>query len=641
MNAPPPTYSQQAQERPASDTSSISDVALCPQILIVSSSDALNFQKGYLGADDERAAIEGEVQVKGADSTRWSKLTLSLRSLETAYDREIELGFTEVELYSSAEDSPLPSTFLFGIPLTEDTPQSLRTPHSSITHTLTATLFPNPSDPSLAPIYERLVVHTKRYTAHSHSLDPSPETHTLAEPTRVEVQVPRTTFIAGEVVPLYVTVPPPARRLVVEQGLRLRNVRVELWRIVQVNREDAADEYYADARDSSGPSTGPAVTPSLPSSSKAPISPISPGSSYQTVIARSGASCRFHSSRPVKLRFLIHQPFPSESPPDLHTSLPNDFGHIESDADCASITQLTLLHSVTFRLDVHVSFVDMTSHTERISTISIPVIILAPPAPLPEVASSMEVAYSKKHDRPPTRTVRYEDIDHSAPRYSLALGEAGPSAIPAGAPPPFEERDAPPPFFPSAAEASSSSRLPTFLESENEIIIPPNDNLCMIQPSDTRIVGEGVQFGFPAAQQFDGHSEDMQRSSTPPPTMEMSSRDADLTSLTSIPDAERAVLGLVLEQRDTGATGDDDGRDLPPPPPALDDPSDPPPHIDSEFRSPDAPPPSPPSLAANPPSPRPPPGEIQTSDVHAPPPYLIPEEHPHPPEHATPPPYVD
>ncbi|KAF7306743.1 ARID domain-containing protein [Mycena indigotica] len=580
--APPPIYSQQD----GSDTSSASDVSLDPQILIISSSDTMNFQKGYLGADDERAAIEGEIQIKGAEST------LSLRSLETAYDRQIELGFAQVVLYTSVDDSPLPSSLLFAIPLMEDAPQSLRTPHSSITHTLTATL--DPLDASLSPISEALVVHTKRYTSHSHSLDPSPETHTLTEPTRVQVQVPRTTFIAGEIVPLYVTIPPPPRALVVDQGLRLRNVRIELLRIVQVTGND---EYEAD---SSGPSTATTPPAQSSSSSKAPASPVS---SYQTVIARSGASCRFHSSRPVKLRFLLHQPAPSESPLDAHSSLPTEFGLMESDAECASITQLTLLHSVTFQLNIHTSFVDMSSHTERVSTISIPVIILAPPAPLPEVAPSMDAAYSKKHDRPPARTVRYEDSDHSAPRYSL--GEAGPSA----APPPFEERDAPPPFFPSAAEASSSSRLPTFLESENEFIMPPSDNHSTLPPTDPTVVGEGTQFGFSAGEQFDGHSEDMQRSSTPPPTMEMAS---------TVHESEQA-------------TGE--ANDLPPPPPALDDPSDPPPSIDSEFRSPDHPP-SPPSEPP-PSSPVPQAAELRPADVHAPPPYLIPEQH------ATPPPYVD
>ncbi|KAJ6604457.1 hypothetical protein DFH09DRAFT_310043 [Mycena vulgaris] len=661
---PPPIYSQQADELPTSDTDSTSDVTLDPQILIIPSSDTINFQKGYLGADDERAAVEGEIQVKGTESGRWGRVTVSLRTVETAYHRTIELGFSEIELFSSfdANETMLPSSFLFAIPLMEDTPQSLRTPYSSISHTLTATL--HPSDASSIPVSKSLAVHTKRYTAHSHSLVAAPETHTLDEPTRVEVQVPRTTYKAGEIVPLYVTVPPPSRELVVDQGLRLRNVRVELLRTVEVNHDEDEAAYQeptsggGSSTAGSGPSTAiisPPFDKPQSSSSKAPVSPLFPGSSYGTVIARSGASCRFHSSRPVQLRFILHQPSPSGSPSDFQINLPTgEYGHLDSDAECASITQLTLLHSVTFRINVHVSFVDMSSRTERISTISIPVVILAPPAPLPEIAPSMEAAYSKKHDRPPARTIRQEEADFSVPHYSE--GEAGPSALPGGAPPPFEERDAPPPFFSSAAEASTSSRLPTFLESETEIIIPPDDDDSVLQPSEgpPAIVGEGYEFGFSAADQFDGHSEDMLRSSTPPPTLEMAHMDANLTPLADINEPERAMeaLGLVLDQHEDSSRGGG-GGELPPPPPALDDPSDPPPSIDSDFRSPDATPhpPSPPSLATyagpeptrlNPPSPAPPAEPRQTSERNAPPPYLVPGNHPHQEEHvARPPPYVD
>ncbi|KAJ6509334.1 hypothetical protein C8R47DRAFT_1098337 [Mycena vitilis] len=638
-SVPPPIYSQQL---PTVHTSSTSDLMLDPQILIIPSSDAINFQKGYLGADAERAAVEGEIQVKGTEPGRWARVTVSLRSIETAFHREIELGFFETELFSSLDArEALPSSFLFAIPLT-------------------ATL--HPPDASLSPVSKTLVVHTRRYTAHSHSITVSPETRTLDEPTRVEVQVPRTTFIAGEVVPLYVTVPPPPRELVVDQGLRLRNVRVELLRIVEANDDEERTPYEERSLSSgtstggSGPSTAatpPSADKTQSSSSKAPVSPLSPGSSYKTIIARSGASCRFHSSRPVQLRFILHQPSPSGSPSDFQINLPaTEYGHLESDAECASITQLTLLHSVTFQINVYISFVDMSSRTERISTISIPVVILAPPAPLPEIAPSMEALYSKKHDRPPARTVRHEDAEFSVPRYSE--GEAGPSAHPGGAPPPFEERDAPPPFFSSAAEASTSSRLPTFLESETEIIIPPDDHDATLHPPDAppAIVGEGIEFGFSAADQFDGHSEDMQRTSTPPPTLEMASRDANLTPLADLHEPDRAieVLGLVLDQHEENSRG---GAELPPPPPALDDPSDPPPSIDSDFRSPeDSPhPPSPPSLATyipaepvglNPPSPSPPPGPNQTADGHAPPPYLVPEDHTHQQEHVTrPPPYVD
>jgi len=290
----------------------------------------------------------------------------------------------------------------------------------------------------------------------------------------------------------------------------------------------------------------------------------------------------------------------------------------------------------------------MSTRTERISHVSIPVTILPPSAPLPEVAQSLDEAYQKKHDRPPARTVREEEVDLDVPHYSE--GEAGPSF--AGAPPPFDDRDAPPPFSSSAAEASTSTHLPTFLESESEIIIPETDpdELYHSFPQSPAIFGEGLEFGFSSAEQFDGHSEDIQRSSTPPPTMEMATHDTDLTVLTDIRQTDRVIeeaLGLVLDHGQNVVIAEDH----PPPPPAMDDPSDPPPSIDSEFRSPaqirrGSPQHPSPMLVASYHPIEPPPhtlssNNIQPSHGHAPPPYLIPDPH-NEQEHVTrPPPYVD
>jgi len=72
---PPPTYSQ---EDPTSlDPAAFqddTDLPHGPEIVILPTIDSINFQKGYLGAEDERAAIKGEVQVKGVDQHHWSKL---------------------------------------------------------------------------------------------------------------------------------------------------------------------------------------------------------------------------------------------------------------------------------------------------------------------------------------------------------------------------------------------------------------------------------------------------------------------------------------------------------------------------------------------------------------------------------------
>jgi len=55
----------------------------------------------------------------------------------------------------------------------------------------------------------------------------APEIHSSDDPTQVEVEIPLVTFKAGEPIPIYVKVPPPRTELVVDQGLRLRNIRVE------------------------------------------------------------------------------------------------------------------------------------------------------------------------------------------------------------------------------------------------------------------------------------------------------------------------------------------------------------------------------------------------------------------------------
>ncbi|KXN89886.1 hypothetical protein AN958_04890 [Leucoagaricus sp. SymC.cos] len=645
---PPPIYSQEDptsldQRTPQSNA----DIPHGPEILILPTIDSINFQKGYLGAEDERAAIEGEVQVKGIDQEHWSKLIVSLKTYEAAYEEEIELHSKELVLYTQSTGVPFPSTFSFSIPLPPDTPQSIHTPHSSLAHILTASLRPVNE---LAPTISRsITVYTRRYTSHTHTLPISPETHLLEEPTRVEIELPRSSFRVGEPIPVYVIIPPPPKEIVVDRGLRLRNVRVELIRDIKIKREfevRSGDETYGTTEDWTGTSNGASGSNGASfqvqsPSAKAPPSPLFPESPYQTIIARSGASCRFHSSRPIRLRFLLHPPSTLRSPAMTQSSLPgSDYGEIGCDADTASISQITLLHSVTFYLRAHISFLNAKEQSERVSTLKIPIGMLPPPARLPEISQTFDEAYSKKHDRPPVKTNRYDDSERLIPHYSE--GEAGPSMSSAIAPPPFEERDAPPPFFSSAPEPSTSTRLPTFLESEREILLPDSTFTSSDLPTSVSlpIEGEGIRFGFYVADQFDGHSEDMQRSMTPPPSMEMAVGDTDLTALTEIREPSQAIeaLSLVLDQHEEGITTEEQ----PPPPPAMDDPSDPPPSIDdSTFRrpndlerpSPTHSPPPPLHFHEEPPILPPPPGlpppvnNAQATPGHAPPPYLNTDGH--------------
>lgn len=518
-----------------------------------------------------------------------------------------------------------------------------------LAHTLTTTLHPIDGTEAIS---KSLIVYTRRFMSHSDTLPASPETHSLEYPTHVSVQLPRSTFTSREPILLYVTVPPPARETVVDRGLRLRNIRAELIRVVKVKREhledndedtgsdlglDDAQAYQTFSLDSDQPEDA-----SLPSSSKVPLSPLFLGSSYRVVIARSGGSCRFHSSRSIKLRFVLHQNS-SSSPSDSRTNLER----MESDIDTALITQSTVLHTVSFLIKVHISFVDTSSQTERVSTMIIPITILPPHATLPEVSPALDDAYQKKHDRPPTRTVRAEEADPLVPHYSE--GEAGPSMHSHGAPPPFDDRDAPPPFSPSILEASTSG-LPTFQESEREIILPDSSHFPEDYPAQLTIPGEGTVFGFPPGEQFDGHSEDMQRPSTPPPTLEMASRDTDLTALTDQSShVTIETMNLAMDQHDDVLQTPE--HLPPPPPPAMDDPSDPPPSIDSDFRSP----PLAPQSSSPPPDHSPmvylevslpemggPAPTMGSTQGTAPPPYLNPETHTvETVQVMRPPPYVD
>ena len=58
---PPPLYSHR-------------DPDATTQLLLVPPAGSVNFQRGYLGAEAEHAAIEGEIQIKDIEPGRWSKV---------------------------------------------------------------------------------------------------------------------------------------------------------------------------------------------------------------------------------------------------------------------------------------------------------------------------------------------------------------------------------------------------------------------------------------------------------------------------------------------------------------------------------------------------------------------------------------
>lgn len=567
--------------------------------------------------------------------------TISLTSTESDGIEEVELGSASVELYSRSGPSSsshkstytVPSSIPFAIPLTLDTPQCLHAGCSNISHQLKAELIT--SEPSLPIISRRIAIHTRRFTSHTDAREIAPQTVSLSDPTPVTIQIGRRAYRANEPISVYVTIPPPDRGVILDHGFTLRNVRAELIRNIKhlTTREDGIDALApTEARgqvepplsDISDDSESTLSTVSDDSDARFAELLSGEGSSSiagpshtrplfrlpttdspdEIVVAHSGSSCRFHTSRTVKLRLILHSAYPTYSPNGSTIHLPNPEGNFtDGNLQCASISQSTVLHAVEFRVQVRVTYLHVSTRSERTFTTSIPVTIEPPAAPLPESDPSLDSEYMKKHDRPPTKTVRRDDADAYVDEQEMQVGHAGPSALPSGAPPPFDASEAPPPFF-SVGEASTS-RLPTFFESESEIIMPARDHPAVgssiVPPAGPVFEGEGELYGFPSSEQYDGHTDELVRSSTPPPSLEMAHADANVTELAGLVDRTTEVIDamtLVLEEHDDRTQPQPSSELFPPPPPPMDDPSDPPPSIDSEFhsRNPESDPDPPPSI---------------------------------------------
>ncbi len=495
-------------------------------------------------------------------------------------------------------------------------------------HTLTATLITTAESPT-PDLVRSVVVHTRRFSSHLDTCEVAPHTVTLANPTPVDIQVPRVTFRSNQSIPVYVTIPPPNRSVVLDDGFTLRSVRAEVIRSIATVRGESEegslpnDTHSSDDEDdydSKSDSSETTCTSDTASASSAGVPPSAeflssrldtlrlssaelpdgpddtPSVPHESVVARSGGACRFHSSRAVKLRLLLHASFHNNSPALFSSQQSLLPGPVASnpaensdDANCASISQTTLLHEVSFFIRVRVTYLHVSTRSQCSFPVEIPITFLPPPAPLPEIDPSIDFDYRKKHDRPPARTVRQEEEDPVV--YHAHDGEeAGPSVNPSGAPPPFEE--APPPFsssMPPTTQAAGSSRLPTFLESESEILIPPSAPTLSGESGEMYgVAGEGVLFGFSPADQYDGYSEEVYPSSvanlrarSPPPPIEFALQDeiADALITSSVPtqqlhahiiNALDMVLAQEHEERESARELD---TELPPPPPLMDDPS--------------------------------------------------------------------
>lgn len=592
MAEQPPIYSPEATR------SSI----FPPQLVIAPVVDSIHFQSGNLGAEGETATVEGEVQLKGFTPDDWESVSVTLKTVETAESQSVELFAKTVELFTrkkpststSSSISTLPSSLPFSIPLTSDVPQEIRTPISSIAHSLTATL--HPAKPGSSPFSKTVPIQIRRFTtANSPALSPAARTFNRDDPTPFKIQLPRAVFRSGEMIPIYFSVPPPVT-LVSTSGVQLRNIKAEVVRVVEVGPVDAK------ASNSSGVNRGtfraregtltdqtiPAVNNNgypiekqkrSDTISAPPLDAMQTSSSrtdqravFDTVITRSGASCRFNSRRSVQLRLVLHTSNQSQLD-DEDQALPP-----EVDSAAGSITQSTVLHQVNFHVHVEVSFVNPSNHTSNVIRADIPITIIPALAPQPE-ADDLEVSYRKKHDQPPNTTTRMTE-DNAPPAFDDESGRTiGFEGATTGVDPP-----------PFSAEPSNTG-LPSFSESQSQAEAGssyPGPGGSSVHPpgwqdstsSELRFDGEGELFGFRPEDQYDGlsHSLLMNRSSSPPPTLDSSINDQNVTELAQFINPSQGE-GVMANDPTVVASA------FPPPPPALDDPMDLPPTIDERFTS--------------------------------------------------------
>ncbi|KAG8903365.1 hypothetical protein FRC00_000104, partial [Tulasnella sp. 408] len=355
---------------------------------------------------------------------------------------------------------------------------------------------------------------------------------------------------------------------VAESGTQLRNIKAELVRVVRVGPVDAkASESSGIKRNTFRAREGTLTDQTAPvlNSNGYPLEkrkqpdtiPAPPLDAMQTSSSRIDQGTVFDTSQLD----------------DEDQSLPP-----EVDSAAGSITQSTVLHQVNFHVHVEVSFVNRSNHTSNVIQAEIPITIIPALAPQPET-DDLEVSYRKKHDQPPQTTTRVTD-DNAPPAFDdesgRTIGFEGATA--SVDPPPFSAEPSNmglPSFSESQSQAEAGSSYPAPGGSSAH---PPGwqDSTS----SELRFDGEGDLFGFRPEDQYDGlsHSLLMTRSSSPPPALDSSVNDQNVTELAPF---------INPSQGDTVMANDPIvvASAFPPPPPALDDPMDLPPTIDERFHS--------------------------------------------------------
>ncbi|GAA5826881.1 hypothetical protein JCM11251_002141 [Rhodosporidiobolus azoricus] len=329
--------------------------------------EATTFQLGHLGYGP--AYVAGDVQVKYAGSDgdvrpAFTRLEVTFRGVERNSTggggvEEIELceqtkvlwgvgaaGSSSAAAKSEEGGAFPPSSTPFKLELTPDLPACLHLAHSSLEYTLSATLFY--ADSSCPPLVRCSPVHLARtsppgsllsgsnFSAFSSpALSTTTQTISAATPVPFSVRLPRTVFRQREPIELVTRIEVPDAKLVGE-GLRLRTVTAELIRTIKVAGSDRARLQLAgsDKIEEVSP-TSPAQNPQV----------------HRTVLAHSGKSARFSPTRPIVIKLVLHPP---------------------AELSCESITQSTILHTVTFSVVVTVGLVNHSLNASSSSSAPAP-----------------------------------------------------------------------------------------------------------------------------------------------------------------------------------------------------------------------------------------------------------------------------
>ncbi|KAG0150223.1 hypothetical protein CROQUDRAFT_652644 [Cronartium quercuum f. sp. fusiforme G11] len=348
---------------------------------------ALSFLSGYLGIGP--ASVQGEVQIKlvsNQPSLSIHRLQLSFRGLErTQPDHQpIDLvqqhqilwdaSNSQPSTSNSPEPSKPPATIPFQFPLTPDLPHCIHLPNGCGLHyeleahvTYTSDLPSDPRPATLKHLHLTVPVHILRYSSPAQQPIPpslsetplnqpftlSPVRLASSSPTPIHVSLSQTLLRHSEPLAIQVRIPPPAEELICKKGLRLRSVKAELHRHIRVRSppSESPTSLFTDS-----PKASNRAPPYLPED-ELELAP-EPDSVITSLLAMSGKSCRFSSTRTVFLRLNLHpRPLELEQGHSSNSTEPSPSAQPATSSRCEAVTQSTILHDVYFSVTVTIQIV--------------------------------------------------------------------------------------------------------------------------------------------------------------------------------------------------------------------------------------------------------------------------------------------